>query len=333
MGDPITKRHFAQGRSIRRADVTGSSQPRQIAYISASGCRRDRKELGDRFGIKPRYTDYDGLGIELEAIGGPHGGPTRAGIHSSMQAVVDSPAWRLTQALATLTTPDGNTILVPGYYDAIRPPTLEEQRLVNGWINRNPGSDEAIRKAFGIERYIDGLRGRDLTARYLFSTTMNINGLWTGYTGEGMKTILPHVAHARIDSRLVPNQTPDVQLELIRKYLAAKGFGDIKVRKLAGYPAAQSSVDTAIVQAAITVLNKHRAVPAVTPRIGGSAPYYVFTDRLALPMVMGGLGHGGGAHAPNEYMVIEPRPGSRIAGLADVEKFYVDFLYAFGELQ
>jgi len=270
------------------------------------------------------------LGIELESVGGPHGGPTRAEIHSSMQAIVDSPAWRLTQALATLTTPDGNTIQVPGYYDAIRPPTLEEQRLANGWVKRNAGSEEALGKALSVERYIDGLSGRNLTARYLFSTTMNINGMWSGYTGEGMKTILPHVAYARLDSRLVPNQTPDGQLELIRTHLAAKGFSDIKIRKVAGYAPAQTSVDTPIVQAAISVFNKHGATPAVTPRLGGSAPFYVFTQRLGLPMVMGGLGHGGGAHAPNEYMVIEPRAGSRIAGLADVEKFYVDFLYAFG---
>jgi acetylornithine deacetylase/succinyl-diaminopimelate desuccinylase-like protein len=273
------------------------------------------------------------LSIELEAAGGPHGGPTRAEIHSSLKAIVDAPAWRLTQALAALTTPDGNTIQVPGYYDAIRQPTLEEQRLVNGWFKRSGGSEAATRKSLGVERYIDGLTGRDLTARHLFSTTMNINGMWAGYTGEGMKTILPHVAHARLDSRLVPNQTPDGQLELIRRYLAAKGFSDIKIRKLGGYSPAQTSVDTPIVQAAISVFNKHGATPAVAPRLAGSAPYYIFTDRLKLPLVMGALGHGGGAHAPNEYMVIEPRAGSRIAGLAAVEKFYVDFLFAFAGMR
>ena len=272
------------------------------------------------------------LSIELAAKGGPHGGPTRAEIHSSLKAVVDAPAWRLTQALAALTSPDGNTIQVPGYYDAIRPPTLEEQRLVNGWVKRNAGGADALRKSLGVERYIDGLSGRDLTARYLFSTTLNINGMWTGYTGEGMKTILPHVAHARLDSRLVPNQTPDVQLDLIRKHLAAKGFSDITIRKLSGYAPAQTSVETPIVQAAIGVFNKHGATPAVTPRLAGSAPYYIFTERLGLPMVMGGLGYGSGAHAPNEFMVVEPKPGSRIAGLADVEKFYVDFLYAFAAM-
>jgi acetylornithine deacetylase/succinyl-diaminopimelate desuccinylase-like protein len=130
-----------------------------------------------------------------------------------------------------------------------------------------------------------------------------------------------------------PNQTPDAQLDLIRKHLDAKGFTDVKVRKISGYAPAQTSVETPIVHAAISVFNKHGVTPSVAPRLAGSAPYYIFTNRLKLPMVMGGIGHGSGAHAPNEYMVIEPRAGSRVAGLAQVEKYYVDFLYAFAEMK
>ncbi|HJR58553.1 MAG TPA: M20/M25/M40 family metallo-hydrolase [Vicinamibacterales bacterium] len=272
------------------------------------------------------------VAFEVEAAGGPHGGPTRAEIHSSLKAIVDAPAWRLTQALASLTTPDGNTILVPGYYDAIRQPTVEEQRLVNGIVKR-AGDADGQRKALGVERWLNDLSGRDLSAQLLFTTTININGMWSGYSGEGMKTILPHVARARLDSRLVPNQTPDGQLDLIRRHLDAKGFTDVRIRKISGYAPAQTSVETPIVHAAISVFNKYGVTPSVAPRLAGSAPYYIFTDRLKLPMVMGALGHGAGAHAPNEYMVIEPRAGSRVAGLAQVEKYYVDFLFAFSEMK
>jgi hypothetical protein len=66
----------------------------------------------------------------------------------------------------------------------------------------------------------------------------------------------------------------------------------------------------------------------VSPRLAGSAPFYQFTERLDLPLVFTGLGHGSGAHAPNEYMVISPKEGSRIAGLAEIEKAYVDLLFA-----
>jgi acetylornithine deacetylase/succinyl-diaminopimelate desuccinylase-like protein len=269
--------------------------------------------------------------FELEARGGGRGGPTRAEIHSSLKAIVDAPAWRLVQALAALTTPDGNTIRVPGYYDAIRPPSLEEQRLVNGVARGWAGREDGLRRSLGVERFTSGVSGRDLLARWLFTTTININGLWSGYTGPGGKTILPHVATARLDSRLVPDQTPDAQLDLIRRYLDAQGFADVEVRKLSGYPPAQTSVEAPFVRAAIRVFNKYGATPSVAPRLAGSAPYYVFTDRLKLPMVAGALGHGSGAHAPDEYMVIEPKPGSKIADLAGVEKFYVDVLYALAE--
>lgn len=271
------------------------------------------------------------VAFELEARGGAHGGPTRAEIHGSYKVITDSPPIRLAQAIASLTSPDGNTILVPGYYDAIRPPTEEEQRLVNGMLAKWTAGEEAQRRAMGVERWIDGLSGRESLMEYLFNTTLNVDGMWSGYTGPGMKTILPHVATAKLDSRLVPNQTPDSALALIKRHLQAKGFGDIEVRLLSGYPPAQSSVSAPLVRAAISVYNRYGYTPSVAPRLAGSAPYYVFTERLGLPMVAGGIGHGAGAHAPDEYMVIEPAPGSRIAGLAQIEKFYVDLLYALAQ--
>lgn len=271
------------------------------------------------------------VAFELEARGGPHGGPTRAEIHGSYKAITDAPALRLVQAIASLTSKDGNTITVPGYYDAIRQPSDEEQRLLNGllpgWIAQEPG----VRRTLSVERWIGGMEGKQTQLEYLFNTTLNIDGMWSGYTGPGMKTILPHVATAKLDSRLVPNQTPDGALALIRKHLDAQGFGDVVLRKLSGYPAAQSSVEAPLVKAAIGVFNKAGLVPTVAPRLAGSAPYYVFTERLKLPMVAAGLGHGSGQHAPNEYMVINPKPGSRLAGLAQIEKFYVDLLYALAE--
>jgi acetylornithine deacetylase/succinyl-diaminopimelate desuccinylase-like protein len=266
--------------------------------------------------------------FELEASGGPRGGPQRAEVHGSLQSIIESPVWRLVNALSSLVSDDGTTILVPGYYDAIRPPTLEEQRLINAaapaWVRNEPG----VREAFGVARWARGESGRDALVRSLFDTTLNIDGIWGGYTGEGVKTILPHRATAKVDSRLVPRQTPAEAVRLIRAHLDAQGFDDIELRVLAGYPPAQTSVEAPLVRAAIAAYNKHGRTPSVMPRIGGSAPYFVFTDQLGLPLVPGGLGHGSGAHAPNEYMVVEPAEGSGIAGLAEIEKFYVDLLFA-----
>jgi acetylornithine deacetylase/succinyl-diaminopimelate desuccinylase-like protein len=263
--------------------------------------------------------------VELEATSMP------AEIHGSYKAITDSPVWRLTQALASMTSPDGNTIRIKGYSDAIRPPSLEEQRLIDGMLPQWTSEEATLRKSLGVTRWVDGIGGRESLMRYLFSTTLNIDGIWGGYTGPGVKTILPHKATAKVDSRLVPNQTPDGALALIRRHLDEHGFTDITIRKLGGYPPAQTSVDAPLVRAGIAVYNKYGLAPSVAPRLAGSAPYYVFTDRLRLPLFAGGIGHGSGAHAPNEYMVIEPKQGSRVAGLADVEKFYVDLLYALAE--
>ncbi len=267
--------------------------------------------------------------FELEAVGGPHGGPKDAEIHGSFKAIVDAPALRLVQAIASLTSEDGNTILVPGYYDDVRPPTDEEQRLLNGVLDT--WSDESLKRAMGVDRWVDGKEGVDALLDYLYLPTLNVDGIWGGYTGEGAKTILPHKATAKLDSRLPPSIDPHQAMAKIRDHLAAEGFDDIEVRQMEAYPAAQSSIDEAWVRTAIGVINKYTTAPTVHPRLAGSAPFYEFTDRLGLPLVFGGMGHGSGAHAPDEYMVIRPKEGSGIAGLAEIEKFYVDLLFAFAE--
>jgi len=269
------------------------------------------------------------LYVEMEAKGGSQGGPTRSEIHGSYKAIVDAPAFRLVKALASLVTDDGNTILVPGYYDAVRLPTLEEQRLINGVLL--DWEDAPLQQLLGVDRWIDGETGKDVLLRYHYDPTLNIDGIWGGYSGVGVKTILPHMATAKVDSRLPPGLRPDHALAMIRNHLDSRGFSDIEIRQLSGYPAAHTSVDSDLVQAGIGVLNKYGHTPTVSPWLAGSAPFYQFTERLGLPFVMAGLGHGSGAHGPNEYMVIHPAEGSAIAGLAEIEKAYVDLLYALAE--
>ena len=264
--------------------------------------------------------------FELEAKGRPEGGPISAEIHGSYKAIVDAPTWRLIQALSTLTSRDGNTILVPGYYDGVRPPTPDEQRLINAMTGT--WNDTLQQKSLGVARWIGGATGREAILRYLYDPTLNIDGMWSGYTGPGVKTILPHVATAKVDSRLPVGLTPDTALARIRRHLDANGFADIEIRTLSAYPAAQTDLNADLVRAAIGVFSKWGATPSVSPRLAGSAPFYQFTERLGLPLVFAGLGHGSGAHAPNEYMVVHPKPGSRIAGLASIEKAYVDLLFA-----
>lgn len=265
--------------------------------------------------------------FEMEAKGSERGGPVSAEVHGSTKTIIDSPVWRLVHALASLTSKDGNTIAVPGYYDSIRPPNTEEKQLVRAMLDDWTTREASMKRSLDVKRWSNDWTGEQLLTHYLFDTTLNIDGMWSGYTGPGTKTILPHKATAKVDSRLVPDQTPEEALRLIRQHLDRQGFTDIEIRRLGGYPPAQTSMSAPLVQEALAVYRKYGLEPAMTPRLAGSAPYYVFT-RLGLPLLAAGIGHGSGAHAPNEYMLVKPKEGSRIAGLAAVEKFYVDLLYA-----
>lgn len=264
--------------------------------------------------------------FELEAHGGAWGGPTKAEIHGSYKAITDSPVLRLVKAISTLVSEDGNTILVPGYYDDVRPPTAEEQGLIAGYLK---GQDQnALKRAFSVERWIDNLSGIDLLHELIYQPSLNVDGIWAGYTGEGVKTILPHKATAKLDSRLPMGIDPEQALKKIRKHLDDQGFADIKLRVKSSYPASQTSVDSEIVRAAISVYKKYGDAPTVNPRLAGSAPFYQFTERLGLPMIPVGLGYGRGAHAPNEIYVLK---SDRVADLDEIEKAYVDLLYAFSK--
>ena len=266
---------------------------------------------------------------ELESNGGDWGGPSKSEIHGSFKAVVDSPTQRLIAAIASMTSADGNTILIDGYYDDVRAPTLEESNLINTLAKDWTG--DAWKNGFGLSQFIHGVEGQEALMRYFYDVTLNVDGIWSGYTGEGVKTILPHTATAKMDSRLPMGVDPERQLALIRKHLDSHGYSDVEIRKLSAYPASQTSIDAPLVKAAMGVFSKWATIDGVMPRIGGSAPFYQFTERLGLPMVFNGLGSGTGAHGPNEYMLIYPEENSKVAGLADIEKSYVDLLFALSE--
>jgi len=266
--------------------------------------------------------------FELEARGGEWGGPRDSEIHGSYKSLVDSPALRLVNAIASMTSDDGNTVLIDDWYDNLRGPTRVEQRLINGLAADNLFGRRAT--SIGVAQWVDGLEGRDAIVRYLFEPTLNINGMWSGYTGKGGKTILPHVATAKIDSRLPPGRDPEQVWTMYREHLDKHGFEELEMRQIEGrgYPAAATPVDAPLVQTAISVFNKFGHTPVVSPWLAGSAPFYQFTDNLGLAFVFGGLGYGVGAHAPDERMLIHPAEGVPVAGLAEIEKFYVDMLYA-----
>jgi acetylornithine deacetylase/succinyl-diaminopimelate desuccinylase-like protein len=263
-------------------------------------------------------------------------GPIERGIHSSMNAIVESPVWRLVQALASMTDPsDPSKVLINGFYDNVAPPTKEDLELIDQLAKVY--DEEAVKRANGIEHFYKDLHGKELLMKAFYTTTLNIQGLYAGYTGPLFKTVLPEAAVAKLESRLIPNQTMTETVEKVRKHLDEHGYYDIEIRE---YPEANGVDDwsrtdpkAGIVKKTIDAYREAGFEPQVWPFMLGSAPRYMFTKPpLSLPFIGAGLGHGARAHAPDEYYVVEGN--DKVKGLAETEKFYVSLLihYSNGRL-
>lgn len=264
--------------------------------------------------------------LELVSTGAKWGRGPKADIHSSLAAQVDSPAWHLVQALNTLVKEDGHTPAVDGFFDKVRPISPQLKRILDEAI---PKRNEAqTKRALGVERWINDEKWEDSLMRLVSQPTINIEGLVSGYTGPGGKTILPHRAVAKIDMRLVPDMTAKGTLELLKQHLAKKGFGDIEVNMTGGYDPTETDPDSALVKAQIATYRTLGIEPLLWPRLAGSWPGVTFTGApLNLPAGQFGLGLGGGAHAPDEFWLIESA-NPKVAGMDGATKSFVEFFYA-----
>jgi acetylornithine deacetylase/succinyl-diaminopimelate desuccinylase-like protein len=262
--------------------------------------------------------------LELTSSGEKWGRGPRLDIHSSNKARVDSPAWHLVQALQTLVSPDGNTPAIEGYLEHVRPMSAAEKAMIAEGARR---MDEGIlKKQLGVQHWIDDAPFIDSLERLVSQPTVNIEGLIGGYTGPGGKTILPHKAVAKLDLRLVPDMKASESLDLVRKHLARKGYGDIDANMTGGYDPTSTPRDAAVIQAQLAVYRRHGTEPILWPRNAGSWPGYVFTgEPLRLPAGHFGLGHGSGAHAPDEFYVIESS-NPKVQGFDGATRSFVEYL-------
>ena len=265
--------------------------------------------------------------IELEMIssGEKWGRGPRKDVHSSNKARLDSPAWHLVEALASLVTPDGNEPAIEGYARKAKPLSAEQKKMIETAAQRL--NEETAKKGMGVEHWVHDVSWEQALELLVSKPTINIEGLVGGYTGPGGKTILPGRAVAKLDLRLVPDMTAKESLELFKAHLGKKGFGDIEVNMTGGYDPTSTPADAKIVRAEETVYKRHGIDPVVLPRLAGSWPGYVFTgEPLEMPAGHFGLGHGNGAHAPDEYYLIESK-NPRVEGLDGAVFSHVEYLY------
>jgi acetylornithine deacetylase/succinyl-diaminopimelate desuccinylase-like protein len=263
--------------------------------------------------------------LELVSSGEKWGRGPRHDIHSSNKARVDSPAWHLVEALTTLVSKDGNTPAIEGFADKARPLSASEKAMIAEAARR---LDESVaKKQMGVERWINDANWQEALEMLMSRPTVNIEGLVGGYTGVGGKTILPHRAVAKLDLRLVPDMRATEALAALKAHLAKHRFEDIEVNMTGGYDPNSTSPDAGLIRAQTAVYKRDGIDPIVLPRSAGSWPGYVFTgDPLRLAAGHFGLGHGNGAHAPDEYYVIESK-NPKVQGIDGAVKSYVEYLY------
>jgi acetylornithine deacetylase/succinyl-diaminopimelate desuccinylase-like protein len=257
--------------------------------------------------------------FELKCRGGKKGGPSEPQ-HSSASAWISSPVWRLVHALSTLVDAR-ERISIDGFYDNVAPISRRDRQLLR---KLGPRFDEQSflreMKALCFKYRIGGV---ELLKKGLYSPIININGIQAGHTGRGSKTILPRVATAKVDIRFGPNMEPDEVIGKFREHLLRHGFDDIEVTVKESYTWSKTDFNEPLVQKLIQAYRHHGRDPQVWPMATWTAPYFVFSRILRLPVVAGGLGFGNRPHSPDEYMTVE--------GLRDFEKWVTTFLYQLGD--
>ncbi len=225
-----------------------------------------------------------------------------ADAHSGDAHLLPNAAWRLLWALHSLKGQD-ERILIPGFYDTVRPPTELDQKL----LDELPVHEETYRQLFGVKEFVLGRKGGDLPSA-VFEPTCNICGLTSGYQGPGTKTVIPARASAKLDFRLVPDQDPDDILAKLGAHLDAQGFADVQVAHLGAMWPAKTPADDPFVRLTLRTGEQVYGQPAVIdPLAGGSSPIYAFAGPLGgIPVVFAGICYWANrVHAPDEHIRIQ----------------------------
>jgi acetylornithine deacetylase/succinyl-diaminopimelate desuccinylase-like protein len=222
-------------------------------------------------------------------------------LHSgSFGGAVASPAFVLAQVLAQMKD-RGGRIKIPGFYDDVLPLKDEERRA---WATL-PFNEKQYKKTFGIPKLF-GETGYTTLERTWARPTFEVNGLLSGFTGEGAKTVLPAVAMAKVSMRLVPNQDPAKIAELFEAYVRkiTPKTVELKVTRMHGGKPWMTSFDNPFMQAAARAIERGFGKTPVFTREGGSIPVVsTFQEELGLPAVLFGVGlPDENAHAPNEKL-------------------------------
>ncbi len=236
--------------------------------------------------------------LELRAYG------ARTDLHSKWGGIVPNPAWNLVQALSTIVSPKG-VITIDGFSSHVAPIADEDAKS----LKQLDLDEVGLKREFKINGWVRGMTGRALTKELIFGPTCTICGIHTGHTEAGAKTVLPGMAVARLDFRLVPELSPALVVALLRKHLDTRGFHDIEIIEIASAPYVKSSIQSSVARAAIdSATEVYGARPIVYPLDPASGPIGTVcgANLPPTPLVSFGVSYAGSnPHAPDENIRLE----------------------------
>ena len=310
--------HFAHVKALEAMRACGLPVPRlkflvegeeETGSTSLPGFVREHREMlaadlcyaadGPRHESN-RPTVYLGcrgvLGLELSVRG------ANRDLHSGNRGgVAPNPAWRLVEVLASLRDADGK-VTIEGFHDGIRPVSEAEHAHVASL----PFDGAALAAELDLPCIAD-LDAAGYYRRLMFSPTLTINGLLGGYQGPGGKTVIPSRAAAKLDIRLVADQTPEAMVERLRAHLARHGFDDVTLELHEAMQPSRTPMDNPYVAPVVdAVRDASGEEPVVWPSLGGSIPQYAFVEGLGVPCIWSAYANWDeGNHAPDENMQLD----------------------------
>ena len=293
---PLNVVFVAEGEEEIGSPNLGPFAEENIQTLRPDGCiwEAGYKDTKDRLEISLGAKGILAVDLRVRILG--------RDLHSANAAIVKSPAWRLIWALDSLKGPD-ERILIPGFYDDVRPPDDRDRALLAAW-----SFDEAGQLVeFGADGYLLGLSGEPLKEKFLFQPTCNVCGFHAGYGGPGVKTVLPAEALAKLDFRLVPDQDPYDILEKLRAHLDAGGFADVEI-EVEGpeFPSRTDPGDPLVAAVVAAARLAYGVEPVVKPLMAGTGPMYELCQRWGVPAAGAGVGWTGSRqHSPNESIRLD----------------------------
>jgi acetylornithine deacetylase/succinyl-diaminopimelate desuccinylase-like protein len=222
--------------------------------------------------------------------------------HSSLAASLPNPAWRLMSALRTIRNERGR-ILLPGFYDGAHKPTEEEL----AYLRRNRFDPLDLKEAYGAREVLGGKTRLSRLKQLVYGNTCNIDGFYSGYIGEGTKTINPAFAKVKLDFRLLPGQRPAEVLESLKEHLRSRGFEDVRVECLGSFEPAATPLSSRIGQSLLAACEEvYDREPNIFPWSAGSSSTWYYTSVGTPSAAAPGVGYTGSkVHAPNEHIRLD----------------------------